>query len=91
LTVIASHLRPRRALPLSPIHLGSINQIYYLRRHEWFRLPILPEIGTKTPADALVPRDKELEEETMPVIILWGIPTLIVLVGGGYWLVHMHH
>jgi len=39
----------------------------------------------------LSPRDQELEEETMPVIILWGIPTLLVLAGGGYWLVHMHH
>jgi cytochrome c-type biogenesis protein CcmH/NrfF len=32
-----------------------------------------------------------MEEETMPVILLWGIPTLIVVVGGGYWLIHMHH
>jgi hypothetical protein len=31
------------------------------------------------------------EEDTMPVIILWGIPTLIVLAGGGYWLMHVHH
>jgi cytochrome c-type biogenesis protein CcmH/NrfF len=33
----------------------------------------------------------EMKEETMPVIILWGIPTLLVLAGGGYYLVHMHH
>jgi hypothetical protein len=62
-----------------------------LRQYEWFQLPVLPEIGTKTSKHALLPLDKELEEEAMPVIILWGIPTLIVLVGGGYWLVHMHH
>ena len=31
------------------------------------------------------------EEDIMPVIVLWGIPTLIVLAGGGYWLLHMHH
>jgi hypothetical protein len=33
----------------------------------------------------------ELEEEIMPVILLWGIPTLLVVGGGAYWLVHMHH
>jgi hypothetical protein len=34
----------------------------------------------------------DAEEETdMPVILLWGIPTLIVLGGGTYWLLHMHH
>jgi hypothetical protein len=33
----------------------------------------------------------ELEEETMPIILLWGIPTLIVVGGGAFWLVHMHH
>jgi len=27
----------------------------------------------------------------MPVIILWGIPTLIVLGGGIYWIAHLHH
>ena len=58
--------------------------------YEWFQLPILPKIGTKTSRHALLQRDKQLEEETMPVIILWGIPTLIVLAGGGYWLMHMH-
>ena len=24
-------------------------------------------------------------------ILLWGIPTLFVVVGGGWWLMHMHH
>jgi hypothetical protein len=34
----------------------------------------------------------DAEEETdVPVILLWGIPTLIVLGGGTYWLLHMHH
>ena len=33
----------------------------------------------------------ELEEDTMPVILLWGIPTLIVVGGGAFWLVHAHH
>jgi hypothetical protein len=33
----------------------------------------------------------EAEESTMPVILLWGIPTLIVLGGGTYWLLHLHH
>jgi hypothetical protein len=28
------------------------------------------------------------EESEMPVILLWGVPTLFVVVGGGYWLMH---
>jgi hypothetical protein len=32
-----------------------------------------------------------LEEEHMPVILLWAIPTIIVIGGGGYWLMHLHH
>jgi len=31
------------------------------------------------------------EEETMPVIFLWAIPAVIVIGGGGYWLMHLHH
>lgn len=31
------------------------------------------------------------EEVAMPVILLWGIPTLIVLGGGTCWLLHLHH
>jgi len=27
----------------------------------------------------------------MPVILLWGIPTLFVIVSGGWWLMHMQH
>jgi hypothetical protein len=30
------------------------------------------------------------EESNMPVILLWGIPALVVIGGGGYWLMHMH-
>jgi len=26
----------------------------------------------------------------MPVIFLWGIPTLIVIGGGVYWIAHLH-
>jgi hypothetical protein len=29
-------------------------------------------------------------EQAMPVIFLWGIPALIVIGGGAYWLVHLH-
>jgi hypothetical protein len=29
-------------------------------------------------------------EENMPVILLWGIPTLIVIGGGAYWIAHLH-
>jgi len=31
------------------------------------------------------------EEDAMPVILLWGIPTFFVVAGGGWWLMHMHH
>jgi hypothetical protein len=30
-------------------------------------------------------------EEKMPVILLWGIPTLVAICGGAYWPVHLHH
>jgi hypothetical protein len=30
-------------------------------------------------------------EVTLPVILLWGIPTMLVVLGGGYWLIHLHH
>jgi len=33
---------------------------------------------------------KRPEENNMPVILLWGIPALIVIGGGGYWLMHVH-
>ena len=33
----------------------------------------------------------ELRRNQMPVILLWGIPTLLVVGGGGYWLMHLHH
>jgi hypothetical protein len=32
-----------------------------------------------------------LEEETVPIILLWAIQTVIVIGGGGYWLMHLHH
>jgi len=35
--------------------------------------------------------DTKLRRTTMPVIFLWGIPALIVLGGGAYWIVHLHH
>jgi hypothetical protein len=43
------------------------------------------------PAGTRVSSTGLTEEEPMPVILLWGIPTLFVVVGGGYWLMHMHH
>jgi hypothetical protein len=30
------------------------------------------------------------KENTMPVLLLWGIPALILVGGGGYWLMHLH-
>jgi len=29
-------------------------------------------------------------ERNMPVILLWGIPALIVIGGGAYWIAHLH-
>jgi hypothetical protein len=30
------------------------------------------------------------EEATMPVLLLWAIPAVLVIGGGGYWLLHLH-
>jgi len=30
------------------------------------------------------------KEKIMPVILLWAIPAVIVIGGGGYWLLHLH-
>ena len=30
------------------------------------------------------------KENTMPVLLLWGIPAVILVGGGGYWLMHLH-
>jgi len=27
---------------------------------------------------------------TMPVLLLWAVPAVIVIGGAGYWLVHLH-
>jgi hypothetical protein len=27
----------------------------------------------------------------MAALLLWDTPTMLVVVGGGYWLVHLHH
>jgi hypothetical protein len=32
----------------------------------------------------------EQRENAMPVILLWGIPAIIVIGGGTYWLMHLH-
>jgi hypothetical protein len=29
-------------------------------------------------------------EQIMPVIFLWGIPAIIVIGGGAYWIAHLH-
>ncbi len=55
-----------------------------------FALPNLPAMGTNNAAYRS-PSNGLTEEEPMPVILLWGIPTMFVIVGGGYWLMHMHH
>jgi len=31
-----------------------------------------------------------LEEKTMPLLLLWAVPAVIVIGGAGYYLVHMH-
>jgi hypothetical protein len=30
------------------------------------------------------------EERTMPLLLLWAVPAVIVIGGAGYWLVHVH-
>ena len=33
---------------------------------------------------------EKTEERTMPVLLLWAVPAVIVIGGAGYWIVHMH-
>jgi hypothetical protein len=30
------------------------------------------------------------KEKNMPVVLLWGIPVLLVVGGGTYWIMHLH-
>jgi hypothetical protein len=30
------------------------------------------------------------EEATMPIFLMWAIPATVVVVGGGYYLLHLH-
>jgi hypothetical protein len=30
------------------------------------------------------------EEVTMPVLLLWAVPAVIVIGGGAYWITHLH-
>ena len=30
------------------------------------------------------------EEANMPIILMWAIPATLVVVGGGYYLLHLH-
>lgn len=32
----------------------------------------------------------QAEEASMPVLLLWAVPAVIVVGGAGYWLIHMH-
>jgi hypothetical protein len=33
---------------------------------------------------------RQREERTMPILVMWAVPAVIVIGGVGYWLVHMH-
>jgi len=48
------------------------------------------EIGSTAPRRSGQETKNLQRSKTMPVILLWGIPTLIVLGGGTYWLMHLH-
>jgi len=32
----------------------------------------------------------DMEERKMPVVLLWAIPTIIVIGGASYYLIHVH-
>ena len=49
-----------------------------------FRLSRQGRFGGKTRLGAF-----EMEV-TMPVLLLWAVPAIIVIGGGGYWLLHLH-
>ena len=44
------------------------------------------QIGPKCDCHACFP-----EEENVQVILLWAVPAVIVIGGGGYRLMHLHH
>jgi len=68
-----------------------IDRTYYFGLGKKFPIAGFSRNRNKRIAPALSRGTRKLEEDIMPVIVLWGIPTLIVLAGGGYWLLHMHH
>jgi hypothetical protein len=45
---------------------------------------------TYKPPCAFVPRQNDQRRNAMPVLLLWAIPAVIVIGGGGYWLMHLH-
>jgi hypothetical protein len=44
--------------------------------------------GTKSSLERFIPL--LAEEETMPVLLLWAIPAVVVIGGGAYWITHLH-
>jgi hypothetical protein len=46
--------------------------------------------GTIGKGFAFICRGQKREERTMPILLLWAVPAVIVVGGAGYWLVHMH-
>jgi len=80
-------------------HFAALNAGYGLdRAPSLFRTPRLPEprfrsrrFASRHDARANSHADERNEkEQTMPVIFLWGIPAIVVLGGGVYWIAHMH-
>jgi hypothetical protein len=46
--------------------------------------------GTTGTASAFSMCGQKMRRGSMPVLLLWAVPAVIVVGGAGYWLVHMH-
>jgi hypothetical protein len=46
--------------------------------------------GTSSLANRFPDAGNYEEEAKMPVLLLWAIPAVVVIGGGGYWLMHLH-
>jgi hypothetical protein len=85
---------PRRDRSLSwPVLRGDNRQaeILFLARGEvWRGGKIGKPGGTTGTASAFSRCGQKMRRGSMPVLLLWAVPAVIVVGGAGYWLVHMH-
>ena len=83
---MAGKIRQKRRAPL-PLAPNVVNESASPARALRQQNPqLVPGTSGKSPNYSLTGR----EERTMPVLLLWAVPAVIVVGGAGYWLVHLH-